>query len=274
MTTTTPSHPAVVASPATGKLIGLSVASKATILGLGLYGVSMFLAVLSTLISGASFMTVFFAASLAVVVVLSGLVRRYGAWALVLTALLLLLNLAGSGRYMVLGLPYPASFFDFTISLFSVLGSLIALGGAVVALVARRRRSTRSILTRTERTAAGAFIAALAVLTVISGVLTLGSRDQVSAAAKAGTRSVEIKATKFVQERIEVRAGEPARLVVRNGDPGMHSFTIYALETDVVIAPRSERLIELGQVPPGEYTYVCKLFGHEQTMKGTLVAVP
>lgn len=249
---------------------GLPVAGKATILGLALFGVAMILAVLSTVISGAGFMTVFFAILLAVSVVLAVLVRRFGAWALVLTALLMLLNLVTSGRFMVEGFRFPASFFDFTISLLSVSGNLIALGGAIVALVARRH-ATRGTPTRSERTVAGAFLAVLVALAALSGVLTLASRESVSAEAKAGALPVRMKATKFDQERLEARSGQPVRILVRNGDPGAHSFTIEALGADVVVSPGSERLVEIANASPGEYAYHCRLFGHEGTMKGTLV---
>ena len=274
MTTTTSQYATSAVVTTMDTAMGLPVASKATILGLALYSVAMALAMLATVLIGVGVMTVFFAASLAVCVALMRLVWRFGAWGLGLTAVLMLLNLAASGRYMVLGLPYPASFFDFTLSLFAVSGNLVAVGGALVALGARRRRRTRTTLTGTERTAAGVFIAALVALTALSGVLTVANRGSVPAEAKAEALPVRIKATKFAQERIEVRAGQPVRLLVRNADPGLHSFTIDALATDVTIAPGSERLIDLGQVPPGEYAYVCKLFGHDQAMKGTLVVAP
>jgi plastocyanin len=253
---------------------GVAIAGRLTILGLALYSVAMILAVLATVIGGAGFMTVFFSVSLGVTVVLIALTWRFGAWALVLTALLMLLNLAMSGRFMIEGFRFPASFLDFTISLFSVSGNLIALGGAIVALVARRRHATRSTPTRSERTAFGAFLAVLAALTVLSGVLTLANRESVSAQAKAGALPVRMKATKFEPERLETRTGQPVRLLVRNSDPGVHSFTIEVLATDVTITPGSERLIEIADVPPGEYAYVCKLFGHEATMKGTLAVAP
>jgi len=250
---------------------GLPVASKATILGLALYSVAMALAVLATVLIGVGFMTVFFAVSAAVSVGLMVLVRRFGGWGLGFTALLMLLNLAASGRFMVVGFPYPASFFDFTISLFSVSGSLIALGGAIVALVARRRHATRATPTRTERRAAGALVALLAGLTVMSGVLTLANRESVSAEAKVGALPVGMKSTKFEPQRLEIRAGQPVRLLIRNDDPSIHSFTSAALDMDVTVNPGSERLIELAALPPGEYSYHCRLFGHEATMKGTVV---
>ena len=262
-------------TPPEPRATGLPIASKATILGLVLCGVAWILGLLATFISGeVGFVTVLFAIFLAVTVVLIGLVRRFGAWALVLTALLMLLNLAGSGRHMVEGLRFPDSFFDFAPSLFSVAGSLLALGGAIVALVARRRHATRSAPTRTERSAAGGLVAVLVALAALSGVLTLANRDRVSAEAKAGALPVRMKATKFEPERVEARASQPLRILVRNSDPGYHSFTIAALDTDVTVNPGSERLIDLGDVPPGEYAYVCTLFGHESFMKGTLVVAP
>jgi plastocyanin len=216
-------------------------------------------------------MTIFFAISLALSLILTGLVWRFGAWALALTAVLMLLNLAMSGPFMIEGFRFPDSFFDFAIALFSVSGNLLALGGAVVALVARRRGAVRGVPTPGERTAAGALVAALVALAAVSGVLTLANRESVSAEAKAGALPVRMQATRFVPERLEASAGRPVRVLVSNGDPGTHSFTIAALDTDLNVSPGSERLVELADVPAGEYQYVCKLFGHEGTMKGTLV---
>ena len=269
--TATTSRPSAPAST-----MGLPIAGKVTIFGLALFAVAMIGILIAAPLSGdyRFFTTVFPAILLAVVVLLAGLVWRFGARALVLTAVLMLLSLAGNLPIMLEGLRFPASFFDFVPSLLALTGNLIALGGAVVALVARRRRATRSTPTRVERTAAGVFIAALVALAALSGVLTVANRESVSAEAKAGALPVRMKATKFEQERIEARAGQPVRLLVRNADPGLHSFTIDALATDVTIAPGSERVIELGPIPPGEYAYVCKLFGHEATMKGTLVVAP
>ena len=256
------------------RALGLPIGSKATILGLALYGVAMALAVLATVLPGElGFLTFFFAISLVLTALLAWLVSRFGAWALVLTAALMALNLAMSGRYMVEGLRFPASFFDFAVSLFAVVGSLIALGGAIVALIARRRRATRSAPTRSERLAAGALVAVLAGLAVVSGVLTLANRDSVSAEARAGALPVRMKATKFEPERLEVPTGQSVRILVENSDPGMHSFTIEALDADVTLNPGSERLVELANLPPGEYAYVCRLFGHETTMKGILAVV-
>lgn len=253
---------------------GLPIASKVTILGLVLYGVSMAIALLTTVIIGAGIMTVFFGASLVVTAVLIALVARFRAWALVLTALLMLLNLAVSGIYMVAGLRFPASFFDFVTSLVSVAGSPIALGGAIVALIARRRHATRSAPTRTERTLAGGFLAALAALAVLSGVLTLVNRESVAAEAKVGALPVRMKGTKFEPEWLRVRAGQSVRLLIKDSDPGAHSFVIEALDADVTVHPGSERLVEIADLAPGEYPYVCKLFGHEDFMKGVLVVVP
>ncbi len=269
--TATTSRPSTPAST-----IGLPIAGKVTIFGLGLFAVAMIVILIAAPLSGdyGFFTTAFPAILLAVVVLLAGLVWRFGTGALVLTAVLMLLYLAASLPFMIEGLRFPASFFDFVPSLLALTGNLIALGGAVVALVARRRRATRSTPTGVEQTAAGVFIAALVTLAALSGVLTLANRDSVAAEAKAGALPVRMKATKFEPERLEARAGQPVRILVRNSDPGTHSFTIEALDADVTVHPGSERLVELADVPPGEYAYVCKLFGHESIMKGTLVVAP
>ncbi len=269
--TATTSRPSTPAST-----IGLPIAGKVTIFGLGLFAVAMIVILIAAPLSGdyRFFTTVFPAILLAVVVLLAGLVWRFGARALVLTAVLMLLSLAGNLPVMIAGLRFPTSFFDFVPSLLALTGNLVALGGAVVALVARRRRATRSTPTRVERTTAGALLAGLAVVAAVSAGLTIINRESVSAEARAGALPVRMKGTTFHSERLEARAGEPVRILVKNTDPGIHSFTIPALDTDVTVHPGSQRLIDLGHVPPGEYAYVCKLFGHDQIMKGTLVVTP
>ena len=112
------------------------------------------------------------------------------------------------------------------------------------------------------------------MLAAVSAGLTISNRESVSAEARAGALSVRMKGTTFQSERLEARAGAPVRILVKNTDPGIHSFTIQALGTDVNVNPCSEHLIDLCHVPPGEYAYVCKLFGHDQIMKGTLVVTP
>jgi plastocyanin len=118
---------------------------------------------------------------------------------------------------------------------------------------------------------AGGLLAVLAVLTVLSGLLTLAGRESVSAEAKAGALPVRMKATAFEPERLEVASGQSVRILVRNSDPGAHSFTIDALGVDETVNPGSERLIEIANLAPGEYAYQCTLFGHAAVMKGTLV---
>ena len=106
------------------------------------------------------------------------------------------------------------------------------------------------------------------MLAVVSAVLTLTGRESVSAQRAAGATEVTMKKTKFEPETLQAQAGETRQVLLKNSDPGFHTFTIKALGVDAVIGPGSEKLVEIAAAP-GTYEYICTIAGHE-TMKGTL----
>lgn len=207
---------------------------------------------------------------LGIPLLLAVLVWRFGSWALVLAVilgLLMLLSAVGFGVLFVLG--HPESFLDFVPSVLLTVGSLMGVVGAIVALVQRRRGTARAEASPSERRAVQMILAALGVLVLLSGVLTLTGRPAIPAEAKAGAAQVQIKNFSFSPGQLEVKAGESVCLVVSNADAALHTFTIRELGVDASIAPGNEALIEFRAPDAGIYTWVC--IPHESEMKGTLV---
>ena len=132
-----------------------------------------------------------------------------------------------------------------------------------------RRGGARVEATAVERNALRGIAVVVAVVVVVSGVITLAARDTVEEAERAGAIEVLMKRTKFKTERLEGKAGETLRLVLKNDDLYIHTFTIEELDIDVTVGPRGEKSLELTPADAGTFEYVCTLPGHE-SMKGTL----
>jgi hypothetical protein len=128
----------------------------------------------------------FFGIMIVVPAIAAGLVWRFGTWAKVLGILV-----AAAGAFMmfwtVFGLAYPGSLGDFVPGVAYPLGVLMAIGGSVAAIVARRRGRVARTATPIERgllTAA----AALVVLAVLVAVV-VGPRDRASKADPPASRT-------------------------------------------------------------------------------------
>jgi plastocyanin len=90
---------------------------------------------------------------------------------------------------------------------------------------------------------------------------------------------VDIKGFQFPQGPVEVQAGQTVRLVVKNGDTSLHTFTLPEAGVDVTISTGAERLIEFQAPAAGTYTFYCVPHSGEseagrQGMTGTLVVRP
>jgi plastocyanin len=89
---------------------------------------------------------------------------------------------------------------------------------------------------------------------------------------RPGDVLVDMKAAKFVRERITVPSGQVG-VVVDNADLFWHTFTIDELDVDVRV-PVSARRRGVFVAPPGTYTYYCAIPGHQSIgMEGTLTVV-
>lgn len=89
-------------------------------------------------------------------------------------------------------------------------------------------------------------------------------------AQEASTFTLVIKDHRFQPDRLEVPAGQPVTLVVRNEDPTAEEFESLDLRREKIVAGNREIKVNLGTLKPGEY----KFFGeyHEDTAQGVLVA--
>jgi plastocyanin len=201
------------------------------------------------------------------------LVWRFGSWAFWVAAVgalaLLLITLPSIG----LALEYPDSFYDFIGTILSIAGGLIAFVAATTGFfyekrhVADRERSRRSV-TRAMQGVTGV----LAVLAIVSAILTFTGKDTVSEADKAGAIVIRMEGTAFDPKVLQVPAAQAGRVLVENHDPFVHTFTITVNGTNVAnegFTPGSEKIVSLASLAPGQHEFICEVAGHED-MKGTL----
>ncbi len=181
-----------------------------------------------------------------------------------------LVNLGLWGWPLILALRYPNSFFDFVLPLLLTVGALLAVVGAIVAFVQQRRGATRTAATRAERRTFGAIAVVLLGLVILSGALHVTGLTTVSTEAKAGAIAVEMRNSYLAPDRLEIPAGETARIVVRNNDFFVHTFEIAELGVKHTVLPFSELLIELRPTNTGEFTFRSKA-PMTGDMEGTLV---
>ena len=249
------------------------VYTRVAIVGLLLYSLMSLVFGILTLIDGDSTTLGIFFISSVLSVIFVGLVWRFGRWALLVTAVWGFLNLIWGYVFLVLSLSHPNSFFDFVLPLLLTVGALLALVGAVVAFVQQRRGSALRLSTRRERWTFAAITLALLVLVILSGALHITGLTTVSAEAEVGATVVEMKNDYLEPDRLEIRAGETARIVVKNNDFFVHTFEIDELGVKHTILPFSELLIELRPPNTGEYTYESRA-PMTGDMEGTLVVTP
>ena len=241
------------------------VYTRVAVAGLMLFALVMFVFSIVTLINGDPVGLGIFIIFAVLSVIFAGLVWRFGRWALVLAALWGFLNLFWGSL-----LGYPNSFFDFVLPLLLTVGALLAVVGAMVAFVQQRRGTERTAATRAERRAFAATAVALLVLVILSGSLHVAGLTSVSAEAEAGAIVVEMKRSYLAPDRLEIRAGETTRIVVKNNDLFVHTFEIDELGVKHTVLPFSELLIELRPANTGEFTFESRA-AMTGDMEGTLV---
>ncbi len=187
-----------------------------------------------------------------------------GTGELVFVSVILVIGLLVAGALLLLVVPFsifnlqhPESAGDFIPILLLIAGSILGLVGSAVSLVQRQRHTLRARATPAEALAVKAILAALALLALVSLGLTAVSRTTLSAEAKANAVSVEIKSFDFYPNRIVAKSGETVRLVVKNSDPTLHTFTLPEAGVDMSVPPGSEKLVEFKAPAPGEYRWYC-----------------
>ncbi len=189
---------------------------------------------------------------------IAGALLRFGVWAQVLAALLSFLLLALVLPFSLFNLSHPEDGSEFIPLLLLLVGSALGFIGSLVSLIQRRRRTLRATATQAESLALKGMLAAVTLVALASLALTATARTTLSAETKANAVSVEIKNFDFNPNRLQVKAGQTARVAVKNNDATLHTFTLPDAGVDVSVPPGSEKLIEF-QAPaaPGAYRWYC-----------------
>ena len=209
------------------------------------------------------------AAALSLVV--AGVVWRFGRWTLLLAALYGVPPLVISSALLIFALIYPDSFLQFVpLVLVLGIGSLVSLVAGIKAFASYRRGDPAPRSTQTARWLPRAIVVAVVALTVASAVLALTGRSTVAAGAAIGATEVSLRFPDIEPAGLEVDVGQTVRLVVRNDDWALHTFTMDGLDVDYPMRPRSSRLVEFTPTQTGEYRYFCRVLGHDR-MEGTLL---
>jgi len=224
-------------------------------LGLVMIGLAPFLMLAGALLWGLDVgdEIAFFVPLIIVPWVVAFLVWRFGTWAKIVAIVVALAGLA-TLFWTAFGLSYPASFFDFVPGLLVVPGAIIAIVGSIAGMVANRRGHVVAGREGGERRAIVIVVSVIGVLAVVSAVLTVSSRSNVTTTDAAA--QVEMKSFKFDQATYSAPAG--ASVAVRNDDPYTHTFTIDQLGIDMDLGPGDAVVVDLPD-QTGTYVLYCKL---------------
>ncbi len=209
------------------------------------------------LIAGSTDGLDFVLAILVIGLLIAGALLRFGVWAQALAALLSFALLATVLPFSIFILLHPEDGAEFIPLVLLLVGSTLGFIGSVVSLIQRRRHALRAAATPAESLALRIILAAVALLAVVSLLLTATARTTVSAESKASALSVEQKNSQFSPNRIQVKANETIRVVVKNNDPTLHTFTLNEAGVDVSVPPGAERLIEFQAPASGAFTWYC-----------------
>lgn len=93
-----------------------------------------------------------------------------------------------------------------------------------------------------------------------------------TATSAAGAAAITLSEFKYAPGDLQVKAGEPFKLSVKNAGTVEHDFTIDAvgLKVHVNVGQLAERQIKA--LEPGTYEIYCSILGHKEAgMKGKLI---
>jgi hypothetical protein len=166
------------------------------------------------------------------------------------------------GPFVAWTVSEPEWFFDFSASLLLVTGIILILAGSTLSLLESPRSPGREQWPGWLRTSAIALGLSLTVSLVASAALTIANRETISSSEATGARRVE-----FDGGRTDLRGTTwpqgPVHILVSNHDLRVHTFTVEELGIDVVVGPKSEKLIQ-ADLAPGDYRFECRVPGHSE----------
>ena len=163
----------------------------------------------------------------------------------------------------------PQAFFDFTGGLVGIVGLVTLIIASVLGLIQHFRNETRTEFTPTHRRILQGIVGVLAVVAVVSAALTAMNLGGASAEEEQGATVITAKGTAWDVTMVNLSSGN-LKLVVKNKDLFLHTFTIYDLDIDEKLGPGSETVIELPAGTTGTHPFVCRLFDHELDMTGAI----
>lgn len=165
----------------------------------------------------------------------------------------------------------PDSFMDFAYRLvFCGAATILILWGSVGGLVQHFRSRTGQPAPAVVPKLVFGLLVVVASLSFASVVLTFMNRDTVSAADREGAVTLRARFWKFDTARLAIPREGTTKILVRNRDAVVHTFTVPALGIDVKVGPRGEKLAVFDSPAPGTYEFVCTITGHD-SMVGALV---
>ncbi|HEX5939309.1 MAG TPA: cupredoxin domain-containing protein [Dehalococcoidia bacterium] len=215
------------------------------------------------LIIGEEYEALIFTAVVAVIALAVGAVLLFlGRWWPIVGIIGGLAAAGSSLEFVAFSIEHFDSFFDFTTTIFPLVGGILLIVGSALALWDERKEPVATQAPAAWQTSMLGITGVLAAVSVISLILTLTGFDSVSDEERAAADTVvEMKQTEFEPDVIEVSAGEIA-VVVENDDPIVHTFTIDDLDVDEDLGASDEKFIEFS-AEPGEYELKCDVPGHE-----------
>lgn len=218
----------------------------------------------------AVFLAIFFVPSL----LFAWLLWAFGRKALIGATIWAVLSLLTAALFLLLpSLAHPSSFFDIFISLPTTVALVVAVVGCIVSIRQQRQGTVRTESTGRERQVIWAVTLVTVALVMGSGALHLEALSTVSDSDRLGAVEVDMKDVEFIPDTMRIQAGRETKIVVKNSDLPVHTFSIKALDIDAVVVAGNEKLVTLPPLEAGTYEYICKIEGHED-MKGTITVAP
>jgi len=89
-------------------------------------------------------------------------------------------------------------------------------------------------------------------------------------AATAAPVVIEFKDGVVTPQVVEIAAGEPAELLIRNTGTSAGEFESKALKKETVVGPGKEMTVKLPALPAGDYAFVDEFHERQESARGTL----
>lgn len=111
---------------------------------------------------------------------------------------------------------------------------------------------------------------AIAKIFIASAVYTVAATGLAFGQDASGAYTLTIKDHRFEPAELNVPAGKPIKVRVKNLDSTPEEFESKALKREKVIPGGKEGVVNIGPLKPGTYEFVGEF--HESTAKGRIVA--